>query len=90
MRAGLIKMPLFVLGIPAIVAFYDQNGQLVTTMNNPRAMPGAPFRLMSPAPIMFNQANNNSQQQGQPLVVLEELAFYQLYQDFELFLCQVY
>ena len=59
------------VGFPAIVAFYDHNGQLVTTMNNHRGMPGAPIRLISPAPIMFNPGPNNNQQpqQGKPYLL---------------------
>ena len=57
------------LGYPACVAFYDQNGQLVT-MNNPRGMTGAPIRLVSPAPIMFNAAPPNAQQPQQGIVAV--------------------
>ncbi|XP_052763067.1 pumilio homolog 1-like isoform X2 [Mya arenaria] len=36
-------------------AYYDQNGQLV--MGNPRGMPGASMRLVSPAPVLVSAGN---------------------------------
>lgn len=54
----------FLGGYPAILAFYDQNGQLVT-MNNARGMGGTPIRLVSPAPIMFNSNGQATGPQGQ-------------------------
>lgn len=52
-------------------AYYDQNGQLV--MGNPRGLPGASMRLVSPAPVLVsagNQQGGNPNMSSNPLRLL--------------------